>query len=88
MTILCPIQDSSQIELLKELMDLLKDMVVMLLSMLEGMHKLHFTAVAYWNRLQMLYQYSLIMIQKSTTYWKGWTEGLFASFTDNMANNA
>ncbi|XP_053365921.1 ryanodine receptor 2 [Clarias gariepinus] len=29
-------QDSSQIELLKELMDLLKDMVVMLLSMLEG----------------------------------------------------
>ncbi|KAI5618783.1 ryanodine receptor 2 isoform X1 [Silurus asotus] len=30
------IQDSSQIELLKELMDLLKDMVVMLLSMLEG----------------------------------------------------
>ncbi|OWK63131.1 Ryanodine receptor 2 [Lonchura striata] len=30
------IQDSSQIELLKELMDLQKDMVVMLLSMLEG----------------------------------------------------
>lgn len=29
-------QDSSQIELLKELMDLQKDMVVMLLSMLEG----------------------------------------------------
>ncbi|XP_062863941.1 ryanodine receptor 2 [Trichomycterus rosablanca] len=29
-------QDSRQIELLKELMDLLKDMVVMLLSMLEG----------------------------------------------------
>ncbi|XP_072545007.1 ryanodine receptor 2 [Salminus brasiliensis] len=29
-------QDSSQIELLKELMDLLKDMVVMLLSLLEG----------------------------------------------------
>lgn len=33
---MCYIQDSSQIELLKELMDLLKDMVVMLLSMLEG----------------------------------------------------
>lgn len=32
----CPFQDSSQIELLKELMDLQKDMVVMLLSMLEG----------------------------------------------------
>lgn len=31
-------QDSSQIELLKELMDLQKDMVVMLLSMLEGRH--------------------------------------------------
>ena len=31
------LQDSSQIELLKELMDLQKDMVVMLLSMLEGM---------------------------------------------------
>lgn len=31
-----PPQDSSQIELLKELMDLQKDMVVMLLSMLEG----------------------------------------------------
>ena len=30
------LQDSSQIELLKELMDLQKDMVVMLLSMLEG----------------------------------------------------
>ena len=30
-------QDSSQIELLKDLMDLQKDMVVMLLSMLEGM---------------------------------------------------
>lgn len=29
-------KDSSQIELLKELMDLQKDMVVMLLSMLEG----------------------------------------------------
>lgn len=29
-------QDSSQIELLKELMDLQKGMVVMLLSMLEG----------------------------------------------------
>lgn len=29
-------QDSSQIELLKALMDLQKDMVVMLLSMLEG----------------------------------------------------
>lgn len=29
-------QDSSQIDLLKELMDLQKDMVVMLLSMLEG----------------------------------------------------
>lgn len=39
MTILCSIQDSSQIELLKELMDLLKDMVVMLLSMLEGKNK-------------------------------------------------
>lgn len=32
-------QDSSQIELLKELMDLQKDMVVMLLSMLEGTFK-------------------------------------------------
>lgn len=30
------LQDSSQIELLKELLDLLKDMVVMLLSLLEG----------------------------------------------------
>lgn len=30
------LKDSSQIELLKELMDLQKDMVVMLLSMLEG----------------------------------------------------
>lgn len=30
------IQDSAQIELLKELLDLLKDMVVMLLSLLEG----------------------------------------------------
>lgn len=30
------VQDSSQIDLLKELMDLQKDMVVMLLSMLEG----------------------------------------------------
>lgn len=29
-------QDSSQIELLKELMDLQKDMVVMMLSLLEG----------------------------------------------------
>ena len=33
------LQDSSQIELLKELMDLQKDMVVMLLSMLEGRSK-------------------------------------------------
>lgn len=33
-------QDSSQIELLKELMDLQKDMVVMLLSMLEGSESL------------------------------------------------
>lgn len=30
------LQDASQIELLKELMDLQKDMVVMLLSLLEG----------------------------------------------------
>lgn len=30
------LQDSSQIELLKELMDLQKDMIVMLLSLLEG----------------------------------------------------
>lgn len=29
-------QDSSQIELLKELMDLQKDMIVMMLSLLEG----------------------------------------------------
>lgn len=35
-------QDSSQIELLKELMDLQKDMVVMLLSMLEGSFDLYF----------------------------------------------
>uniref|UniRef100_A0A2K6F9M5 Ryanodine receptor 2 n=1 Tax=Propithecus coquereli TaxID=379532 RepID=A0A2K6F9M5_PROCO len=35
-TICSYFQDSSQIELLKELMDLQKDMVVMLLSMLEG----------------------------------------------------
>lgn len=34
-------QDSSQIELLKELMDLQKDMVVMLLSMLEGSFELY-----------------------------------------------
>ncbi|KAJ6667359.1 hypothetical protein lerEdw1_017337 [Lerista edwardsae] len=34
--ILIALQDSSQIELLKELLDLLKDMVVMLLSLLEG----------------------------------------------------
>lgn len=33
---LCCVQDLSQMELLKELMDLLKDMVVMLLSLLEG----------------------------------------------------
>lgn len=32
------VQDSSQIELLKELMDLQKDMVVMMLSLLEGRH--------------------------------------------------
>lgn len=32
-------QDSSQIGLLKELLDLQKDMVVMLLSLLEGSHK-------------------------------------------------
>lgn len=32
------LQDSSQIELLKELLDLQKDMVVMLLSLLEGKH--------------------------------------------------
>lgn len=31
------LQDSSQIGLLKELLDLQKDMVVMLLSLLEGM---------------------------------------------------
>lgn len=31
-----PDQDSSQIELLKELLDLQKDMVVMMLSLLEG----------------------------------------------------
>lgn len=31
------LQDASQIELLKELMDLQKDMVVMLLSLLEGL---------------------------------------------------
>lgn len=31
-------QDSSQIGLLKELLDLQKDMVVMLLSLLEGSH--------------------------------------------------
>lgn len=37
MRLLCVVfQDSSQIELLKELMDLQKDMVVMLLSLLEG----------------------------------------------------
>ena len=30
------LQDSSQIELLKELMDLQKDMIVMMLSLLEG----------------------------------------------------
>lgn len=43
------LQDSSQIELLKELMDLQKDMVVMLLSMLEGNFKstnLHFKKLA------------------------------------------
>lgn len=33
---LISLQDASQIELLKELMDLQKDMVVMLLSLLEG----------------------------------------------------
>lgn len=38
-------QDSSQIELLKELMDLQKDMVVMLLSMLEGTATCTFTHV-------------------------------------------
>lgn len=32
------VQDSSQIELLKQLMDLQKDMVVMMLSLLEGRH--------------------------------------------------
>lgn len=32
-------QDSSQIGLLKELLDLQKDMVVMLLSLLEGSYK-------------------------------------------------
>lgn len=32
----CLLQDSSQIGLLKELLDLQKDMVVMLLSLLEG----------------------------------------------------
>lgn len=42
MTISCSLQDSSQIELLKELMDLLKDVVVMLLSMLEGMNQFFF----------------------------------------------
>ena len=31
------VQDSSQIELLKELMDLQQDMIVMMLSLLEGM---------------------------------------------------
>lgn len=36
MPCLCRVQDASQIELLKELMDLQKDMVVMLLSLLEG----------------------------------------------------
>ena len=30
------VQDSSQIELLKELMDLQQDMIVMMLSLLEG----------------------------------------------------
>lgn len=35
----CALQDSSQIELLKELLDLQKDMVVMLLSLLEGEHQ-------------------------------------------------
>lgn len=37
--LLCALQDSSQIELLKELLDLQKDMVVMLLSLLEGEHR-------------------------------------------------
>ena len=35
--VLALLQDSSQIGLLKELLDLQKDMVVMLLSLLEGM---------------------------------------------------
>lgn len=35
--VLAFLQDSSQIGLLKELLDLQKDMVVMLLSLLEGM---------------------------------------------------
>lgn len=38
LTAVCALQDSSQIELLKELLDLQKDMVVMLLSLLEGEH--------------------------------------------------
>lgn len=36
-------KDSSQIELLKELLDLLQDMVVMLLSLLEGISMLYCT---------------------------------------------
>ena len=42
-------QDSSQIELLKDLMDLQKDMVVMLLSMLEGMTQTNKNVAAFFG---------------------------------------
>lgn len=46
-------QDSSQIELLKELMDLQKDMVVMLLSMLEGSCASHAYRCVYFRRVRL-----------------------------------
>lgn len=47
----CFVQDSSQIDLLKELMDLQKDMVVMLLSLLEGRHSFPPLHQTYYEKL-------------------------------------
>lgn len=51
-------QDSSQIELLKELMDLQKDMIVMMLSLLEGSISMDYSHILFVNCTYIQYFYS------------------------------
>ena len=56
-------QDSSQIGLLKELLDLQKDMVVMLLSLLEGMKSGDVPALSVTNLLNSPHLRHLVLLQ-------------------------